>query len=83
MLQNRTNKGVKSLNIVVFVKQVPDTNDVKWTENNNIDRTKMESIMNPADRQAIEAALQIKEKTDEIEVEICLKVFLKFFLPSF
>ena len=50
------------MNIVVFIKQVPDTNDVKWTQNNNIDRTKMESIMNPVDRQAIEAALKLKEE---------------------
>ena len=52
------------MKIAVFIKQVPDTQDVQWTENNNIDRTKMESIMNPVDRQAIEAALQIKEKTN-------------------
>lgn len=50
------------LNIAVFIKQVPDTDDVKWTANNNIDRTQTESIMNPVDRQAIEAALRIKEK---------------------
>lgn len=54
------------MNIVVFIKQVPDTNDVKWTANNNIDRTQMESIMNPVDRQAVEAALRIKEKTNSI-----------------
>lgn len=50
------------MNITVFIKQVPDTDDVKWTANNNIDRTQMECIMNPEDKQAIEAALQIKEK---------------------
>ena len=50
------------MNIVVFVKQVPDTNDVKWTENNNIDRTNMESVINPADKQALEAALFIKDR---------------------
>ncbi|MBQ3641446.1 electron transfer flavoprotein subunit beta/FixA family protein [bacterium] len=50
------------MKIVVFIKQVPDTDDVKWTENNNIDRTRMESIMNPEDKSAIEAALTIKEK---------------------
>ncbi len=49
------------MNIVVFIKQVPDTNDVKWTQNNNIDRTKMDSIINPVDKQAIEAALRLKE----------------------
>lgn len=46
----------------MFIKQVPDTNDVKWTENNNIDRAKMESIMNPADKLAVEAALRLKEQ---------------------
>lgn len=46
----------------MFIKQVPDTNDVKWTQNNNIDRTKMECILNPADRQAIEASLRLKEE---------------------
>lgn len=50
------------MNIVVFIKQVPDTNDVKWTENNNIDRSNMESVINPADKQAIEASLLLKER---------------------
>ena len=45
----------------MFIKQVPDTNDVKWTQNNNIDRTKMDSIINPVDKQAIEVALRLKE----------------------
>lgn len=48
----------------MFIKQVPDTNNVQWTENNNIDRTKMESILNPGDKQAIEAALRIKEQNN-------------------
>lgn len=52
------------MNITVFIKQVPDTDDVKWTANNNINRTQMESIMNPEDKQAIESALYIKEKTN-------------------
>lgn len=52
------------MNIVVFVKQVPDTNDVKWTENNNIDRTNMDSVLNPSDKQALEASLNIREKTN-------------------
>lgn len=50
------------MNIVVFIKQVPDTTDVKWTQNNNIDRAKMDCILNPADKQAIEAALRLKEQ---------------------
>ncbi len=48
----------------MFIKQVPDTEDIKWTANNNIDRTNMDSIMNPVDKQAIEAALRIKEQNN-------------------
>ena len=55
------------MNIVVFVKQVPDTKDIKWTQNNNIDRANMDCIINPMDKEALEAALNIKE---EIESEI-------------
>ncbi len=50
------------MNTVVFIKQVPDTDDVKWTKENNIDRTQMESIINPQDKLAIETALKIKEE---------------------
>ena len=60
------------MNIIVFIKQVPDTNDVKWTPNNNIDRTQMESIMNPVDKQAIEAALKLKEQYGAITTAITM-----------
>ena len=50
------------MNITVFIKQVPDTDDVKWTANNNIDRTNMEIILNPPDTEALEAALNLKDK---------------------
>ncbi len=57
------------MNITVFIKQIPDTNDVKWTENNNIDRVKTDSIINPIDKKAIEAALRIKEtKSSKITI---------------
>lgn len=49
------------MNIVVFIKQVPDTDDVKWTVNNNIDRVNTESIINLVDKQAIEVAIRLKE----------------------
>lgn len=51
----------------MFIKQVPDTSDVKWTKDNNIDRVNMESIINPADKTAIETALRLK---DTFEAEI-------------
>lgn len=56
------NKREKLLNIVVFIKQVPDTNDIKWTENNTIDRNGLESILNPKDGAAIEMALKLKDR---------------------
>ena len=52
------------MNITVFIKQVPDTQDVKWTDNNNIDRTGMDSVINPVDKEALEAALRIKDETN-------------------
>ena len=50
------------MKIAVFIKQVPDTTDVKWTASNNIDRANMDSVLNPVDKESIEAALRIKEK---------------------
>lgn len=50
------------MNIVVFIKQVPDTNDIKWTENNTIDRNGLESILNPKDGSALEMALKLKDR---------------------
>jgi len=52
------------VNIVVFIKQVPDTNNVKWTQNNNIDRANTDCIINPVDKQAVQAALDIKKNCE-------------------
>lgn len=49
------------MKIVICVKQVPDTSDIKWTENNTIQREGLESILNPYDAFAIESALRIKK----------------------
>ncbi|MDD3149628.1 MAG: electron transfer flavoprotein subunit beta/FixA family protein [Candidatus Gastranaerophilales bacterium] len=49
------------MKIVVCVKQVPDTSDIKWTENNTMVRDGVESIVNPFDEYAIETALRVKE----------------------
>ena len=49
------------MKIALCIKQVPDTSDIKWTENNTINREGVESIINPYDVYAIEAALQIKK----------------------
>ena len=56
------------MKILVCVKQVPDTTNIKWTENNTIQREGLESVMNPFDIFAVEEALKIKKT--EIDVEI-------------
>lgn len=51
------------MNIVVCVKQVPDTTDVRIDpETNALIRDGVASILNPFDENAIETALQLKEK---------------------
>ncbi|MBF0472345.1 MAG: electron transfer flavoprotein subunit beta/FixA family protein [Nitrospirae bacterium] len=51
------------MNIVVCVKQVPDTAEVKIDpKTNTLIRDGVPSIINPYDMHAIEAALEIKEK---------------------
>lgn len=49
-----------SFKIVVCVKQVPDTSDIKWTANNTIQREGLDSIINPYDVGAIQFAKNIK-----------------------
>lgn len=50
------------MKILVCIKQVPDTTDIKWTENNTIQREGVESIINPYDVYAIEEALKLKKE---------------------
>lgn len=56
------------MNIVVCIKQVPDTADIKWTENNTIQREGVESVINPFDTYALETALRIKDKLSDCKV---------------
>ena len=50
------------MNIIVLVKQVPDTTDVKLDpKTGSLIREGVESIINPDDRHAIEAAVRLKE----------------------
>ena len=52
------------MNVIVLVKQVPNTTDVKLDpKTGNLIREGIESIINPDDLHAIEAAVGIKEKT--------------------
>ncbi len=59
------------MHIVVCVKQVPDTTDVKINpETNTLIREGVKSIINPFDENAIEAALQIKDKYPDTKVTV-------------
>jgi len=56
---------MKSYNCVVCVKQVPDTQKVSgdaMKADGTINRAALPAIFNPEDRNALEAALQVKEK---------------------
>jgi electron transfer flavoprotein beta subunit len=51
------------VNIIVCIKQVPDTTDIKIDpETNTLIREGVESIINPFDLYAIEEAIRLKEK---------------------
>ena len=55
------------MKILVCIKQVPDTTDIKWTENNTIQREGVESVINPFDVYAIEEALKLKKSMENVE----------------
>ncbi|MGM0607468.1 MAG: electron transfer flavoprotein subunit beta/FixA family protein [Candidatus Muiribacteriota bacterium] len=51
------------MRIIVTVKQVPKTNDVKWDRTRGtLKREGVESVINPEDKYALETALYLKEK---------------------
>lgn len=58
------------MKITVCVKQVPDTTEIKWTENNTIQREGVESIMNPYDVWALETALNIKRQIQDTFITV-------------
>lgn len=58
------------MNIALCIKQVPDTADIKWTENNTIQREGVESVINPFDTYAIETAVRLKEKIKDTHVTV-------------
>ena len=58
------------LKIALCVKQVPDTTDIRWTENNTIQREGVESVINPYDVYAAEFALKIKDYLKEVEITV-------------
>lgn len=50
------------MKILLCIKQVPDTADIKWTAYNTLDREGVESVINPCDLFATETALRIKDR---------------------
>lgn len=51
------------MNIIVCIKQVPDTTDVKiHPETGSLMRESVHSIVNPDDTHAIEEAVRLREK---------------------
>lgn len=58
------------MKILVCIKQVPDTTDIKWTENNTIQRDGVESIINPFDLYAIQEALNIKKVVPDTKITV-------------
>lgn len=52
------------MDVIVLIKQVPDTTDVKLDpKTGNLLREGLKSIMNPEDRHAVEAAVRLKESS--------------------
>ncbi len=58
------------MKIALCIKQVPDTTDIKWTENNTIQREGVESIINPYDIYATELALSIKSEINDVHITV-------------
>lgn len=58
------------MKIALCIKQVPDTTDIRWTENNTIQREGVESIINPYDVYAAELALKLKSQIKNTEITV-------------
>lgn len=56
------------MEIVVCIKQVPDVDNIKWTKENNLDRTNMLSKLNPYDDMALNWALKIKKRIANVHI---------------
>lgn len=59
------------MKVVVCIKQVPDTNEVKIDpKTGTLIREGVPSIINPDDKHALEGALQLKDKQEDVEVVV-------------
>lgn len=61
------------MNIIVCVKQVPDTTaEKRLAADNRLDRASMENILNPFDEYAVEEAIRIKEAQGANITLVCM-----------
>lgn len=59
------------MKIIVTIKQVPDTQEVKInSKTGTLIREGVPSIMNPEDKNALEEALRIKDETRDVEITV-------------
>lgn len=58
------------MKIALCIKQVPDTTDIKWTEQNTIQREGVESVINPYDVYALELALKLKTQIPNTKISV-------------
>ncbi len=59
------------MNIIVCIKQVPDTNEVRIDPvKGTLIRDGVPSIINPDDKNALEEAIKIKEKCEDVHVTV-------------
>jgi electron transfer flavoprotein beta subunit len=66
-------KGEEQMKIVVCIKQVPDTNEVKLDPvTNTLIRDGVPSIINHDDKSGIEAALRLREKVGGTVTVVCM-----------
>lgn len=54
--------NAKKLNILVCIKQVPDTTEVHLNDDFTLEREFVAQVMNPADESALERALQLRDQ---------------------
>ena len=61
------------MDIVVCIKQVPESTDIRWDpETGTLIREGTSGILNPNDKNALEAAIQLKERHDGIITAISM-----------
>lgn len=58
------------MKIALCIKQVPDTTDIRWTENNTIQREGVESVTNPYDLYAMDFALKLKSQVKDSTITV-------------